>query len=132
MNNEFIERLSNEADEIEKYLEITASTNPEELQERLTILMPYMARSGEMLAEAKRSLRKRKSEEINNTIIRIAKESHLSASVQNALLESIAEDEHYLVDKLDRINRACVHQIDAVRSLLSYEKEGLRLSNTGY
>jgi hypothetical protein len=128
----FAEILTKEADKIQEYLEITSSTNPEELQERLVTLMPYLARSGEMLAQAKRLLRKKKSTEISNTIIAIAKESHLSASVQNALLESIAEDEHYLVDKLERLNRSCVHHIDALRSLLSYEKEGLRLNNTGY
>jgi CHASE3 domain sensor protein len=127
----FAEILTKEADKIQEYLEITSSTNPEELQERLVTLMPYLARSGEMLAQAKRLLRKKKSAEISKTIIAIAKESHLSASVQNALLE-IAEDEHYLVDKLERLNRSCVHHIDALRSLLSYEREGLRLNNTGY
>jgi hypothetical protein len=126
------EELNKTANGIQKYLEITSSTNPEELEERLVTIMPYMALSGEMLAEAKRLLRRKKSTEISNTIIAIAKESHLSATVQNALLESIAEDEHFLVDKLERLNRSCVHQIDALRSLLSYEKEGMRLNKTGY
>jgi hypothetical protein len=124
--------LNKTADEIQKYLEETSSTNPEELQTRLVTLMPYLALSGEMLAQAKRILRKKKSSEIGSTIIAIAKESHLSASVQNSLLESVAEDEHYLVDRLERLNRSCVHQIDALRSLLSYEREGLRLNQTGY
>jgi hypothetical protein len=127
-----LEGLNKEAADIQGYLEIASSNNPEEIQERIVTLMPFLARSGEMLAEAKRLLRRKKSTEISNTIIKIAKESHLSASVQNALLESIAEDEHYLVDKLERLNRSCVHQIDALRSLLSYEREGLRLNNTGY
>jgi hypothetical protein len=127
-----VSEINKSVNEIQKYLEITTSTNPVELQERLVTLMPYMALSGEMLAEAKRFLRKKKSSEISKTIIAIAKESHLSATVQNALLESIAEDEHYLVDKIERLNRSCVHQIDALRSLLSYEREGLRLNQTGY
>jgi hypothetical protein len=126
------EELKKEADKIQSYLEITCSNEATEICERLSTLMVYTARSGEMLAQGKRLLRSKKSAEISKTIIVIAKEAHLSATVQNALLESIAEDENYLVDKLERLNRSCVHQIDALRSLLSYEKEGLRLSNTGY
>ena len=45
---------------------------------------------------------------------------------------SIAEDESYLVDRLDRLNAACTHQLDALRTLLSYEKEAMRLNKTGY
>jgi len=94
--------------------------------------MSYMSRSGEMLAKAKKILRARKTSEINKTIISIAKASHLSASVQNALLDSICEEESYLVDWTERINKTCTHQIDGLRSLLSYEKEEMRLSKTGY
>lgn len=94
--------------------------------------MVYVARTGEMLAEAKRLLRRRKSEEIQNTILTIAKENCLSAKVQNALLDSIAEDEAFLVDTLDRLNATATHQLDALRTLLSYEKEALRLNKTGY
>jgi hypothetical protein len=70
--------------------------------------------------------------EIANTIIAIAKENFLSAKAQNALVDAIAEDEAFLVDKLDRINSSCVHQIDALRSILSYEKAFLKLNETGY
>jgi hypothetical protein len=94
--------------------------------------MTYVACSGEMLAQAKKLLRTKKTSEIQKTILAIAKESCLSASVQNALLDSICEEENYLVDFIERINRTCVHQLDGVRSLLSYEKEGLRLNKTGY
>ena len=48
------------------------------------------------------------------------------------MLDSIAEDEAFLVDRLDRLNSSCVHQLDALRTLLSYEKESLRLNKTGY
>jgi hypothetical protein len=89
--------------------------------------MTYMARSGEMLANAKRTLRSRKTSEISKTIIAIAKEQFLSATVQNALLDSICEDEAFMVDWLERINRSCTHQIEGLRSLLSYEKEQMKL-----
>lgn len=125
--------MEKEISEINDYLNITCSNNPLEIQERISVIMVYLNRSGEMLADAKKKLlRKKKSTEISNTIIAIAKEQCLSAKVQNALLDSIAEDESYLVDRLDRLNAACTHQLDALRTLLSYEKEAMRLNKTGY
>lgn len=124
--------MDDEIREISSYLNITCSNNPTEIQERISVIMVYVMRTGEMLADAKKLLRKRKSDEIQNTIIQIAKENCLSAKVQNALLDSIAEEECYLVDRLDRLNTSATHQLDALRSLLSYEKESLRLNKTGY
>jgi energy-converting hydrogenase Eha subunit C len=116
-----------EAKKIQDYLDITVSSDPAEMVDRIANLMTYMARSGEMLAQAKKTLRSRKTSEISKTIIAIAKEQFLSATVQNALLDSICEDEAFMVDWLERINRSCTHQIEGLRSLLSYEKEQMRL-----
>lgn len=124
--------MEQEINEISDYLNITCSNNPQEIQERISVIMVYMMRTGEMLADAKKILRRKKSDEIQNTIIRIAKENCLSAKVQNALLDSIAENEAFLVDRLDRLNASCTHQLDALRTLLSFEKESLRLNKTGY
>ena len=124
--------MEQEIKEISDYLNITCSNNPQEIQERISTIMVYMMRTGEMLADAKKMLRRKKSDEIQNTIIQIAKENCLSAKIQNAMLESIAEDEAFLVDRLDRLNASCVHQLDALRTLLSFEKESLRLNKAGY
>lgn len=124
--------LQEEAKQISDYLQITCQNNPQEIQQRIADTMVYVARTGEMLATAKQMLRRRKSEEIQNTIIAIARENCLSAKVQNALLDSIAEEEAFLVDTLDRLNAAATHQLDALRTLLSYEREELRLNKTGY
>lgn len=118
--------LNEEASKIQSYLEITPSNSPEEIKERIMELSVLLARSSEMLAQAKKALRTKKSSEISNTIIQIAKENCLSAKAQNALVDSIAEEEAFIVDWLDRINRTCVHQLDGLRSILSYEKEQLR------
>ena len=118
--------MKEEAQKIQSYLDITVSSDPAELVDRIAMLMTYMARSGELYAQAKKILRAKKTSEISKTIINIAKEQCLSASVQNALLDSICEEESYLVDWLERINRSCTHQIDGLRSLLSYEKEQMR------
>lgn len=121
--------LIEEANAIQSYLEIECSGNPEEIINRINAISVYMARSGEMLAQAKKQLRARKSKEIQETILSIAEKNCLSASIQNALLDSICEEESFLVDLLDRINATCKHQNDALRSLLSFEKESLRMVN---
>lgn len=123
-----MERLLEEAEKMQNYLEIECSDNIAEVIERIRTLSVYLARSGSMLAEAKRIYRRKVTSEIANTIIEIAKENYLSAKAQNALVSAIGEDEAFLVDKLDRINSACVHQIDALRSILSFEKEQLKTS----
>lgn len=120
-----------EATEMQAYLETLPEDNPDALSERIKILAVYQARSGYMLAEAKKTLSEKKKAEIVNTIIAIAKENYLSAKAQNALVDSIATDEQFMVDWLDRINAACKHQLDAVRSLLSFEKEVYKTSNYG-
>lgn len=120
--------LQEEAQKIQEYLDITCTENPEEVLERIRAIMPYISRTAFMLAEAKKALRRKKASEISNTIISIAKEQCLSAKVQNTLIDSIAEEEAYLVDWLERLNAAATHQVDALRSILSYEREQLRLT----
>lgn len=92
----------------------------------------YHARTGYMLALAKQLARKRKSSEIGETIVKIAKENYLSAKAQNALVESIADDEMFLVDWLDRLNSMCVHQIDLIRSIISKEKTEMQINSFNY
>lgn len=120
-----------EAQNMQEYLEITPSDNPSELSDRIKTLAVYQARSGYMLAEAKKTLSEKKKTEIVNTILEIAKQNYLSSKAQNALVDSIATEEQFMVDWLDRINAACKHQLDAVRSLLSFEKEVYKTSNYG-
>lgn len=124
--------LLEEAQQIQDYLDTTCSENPEEVLERIRAIMPFISRTAFMLAEAKKALRRKKASEISNTIINIAKEQCLSAKVQNTLIDSIAEEEAYFVDWLDRLNAAATHQVDALRSILSFERENLRITKTGY
>lgn len=108
---------------------------PDELNatiERGKTIAVYHARSGYMLAQAKQLVRIKKTNEIGQTIIRIAKENCLSARAQNALIDSIASDEMLLVDWLDRINSMCVHQLDFIRSIISKEKAEMQMSSFSY
>ena len=52
--------MEKEINEINDYLNITCSNNPVEIQERISVIMVYLNRSGEMLADAKKLLRKKK------------------------------------------------------------------------
>lgn len=121
-----------ELEQMQSVLEVQSSNNADEVQERIMELSVYMARSGELLAYAKQALRKKRTSEISQHIIEIVKQAGISAKVQNAILDSLANEEAFFVDWLDRINRACTHQIDGLRSVLSYEKEQLRLREVGY
>jgi len=124
--------LLEEAAAMQEYLELQCSDNPAEIQERISTIAVYHARTGFMLAQAKKELNEKKKTAIIQTVLEIAKTQYLAAGAQNALVNSICVDEQYLVDWLDRLNSTCKHQLDAVRSLLSYEKENLRISKGGY
>ncbi|MDD4686433.1 MAG: hypothetical protein PHI76_04085, partial [Clostridia bacterium] len=84
---------------------------------------------GLMLAEAKLLARKKKSSEISEVVISIAKQNYLSSKAQNALVDSIASEELFYVDWLDRLNSMCVHQLDLIRSIISKEKEEMKYQN---
>lgn len=121
-----ISKLTEEAEQIQAFLEITCSDDPNEMVSRLSDLSVYMARTGKMLADAKMLLRARKSTEIRTTILAIAKEACLSGKAQNALVDSIAEDEAYLVDWVDRLNRTCTHLCENLRTQISYAKQQMQ------
>lgn len=127
-----IEQYTEELKQIQSYLEIEVSDNPEEYAERIRTLAVYMARSGQMLADAKRLYNEKMHSEMLQLIRQLTKEHGVSMGVQNALAKACASEEQYLVDWCERVNRSCTHQIEAMRSLLSMEKEQLRIAKTGY
>lgn len=126
------EEILKECEDMQAELECVIPTDGNGAVERAVTLAAYMARSGQLLADAKKMLREKQTSEINRTIISIAKEACLSAKVQNVLIASIASDEAYLVDWLERINKACTHSIDLCRTIVSKEKEEMRLNKIGY
>jgi hypothetical protein len=126
------DQLLEEAQQIQAYCEITPSDSPEEITGRIRETGVYIARTGKMLADAKYHLNRKRRDELMDLIEKILSEKQLSAKVQNALIDSLCRQEQYLVDWIERLNRAATHQQDALRSLISYEKEHLRISKTGY
>jgi hypothetical protein len=118
-----------ELDQIESFLMVTPSQDPEEIKERLCVVAVYNTRLGSLLADAKKILRTSKASEICETVINIAKERFLSAKAQNALIDSICVEEQFMVDRIERLQRSCVRDIEANRSVLSYLKQ--ELNNLG-
>jgi hypothetical protein len=123
-----IDKLKEEADHIQAFLEITPSGEVEELKQRATDLAVYNCRSGKMLADAKYHLADHLKSEVMDIIRFQAKDAYATAKAVNLLCDAVCRDEKYLVDWIERINRATVHQIDLIRTLISYEKEQIRLT----
>ena len=126
-----IEGIRNEAQQIQEFLEITMSDNPQEVIERGNDLQVYMARTGKLLADAKYILNDQRRHETMDIIRDFIIDQKLSAKVQNALIDGLCKEEQYLVDWIDRLNAACTHQLDWCRSVNSKNKEEMRLTNIG-
>lgn len=121
--------LLTEAQVIQTFLEVTTSDDAHELTERLTTLNAYMARSGQMLAQAKN----RQDRAVAQAY---AKNDHtiagMSPSIARKFIDAQCANENYLVNWLDRINRTCVHQGENIRTQISFAKEQLSLTRRGY
>lgn len=125
------EQLCKQAKEIQDYLEITMSDNPQEVVERGNVLMAYLARTAQMLADAKLIVNKKRRSEAMELVRDLLADKKLSAKVQNAFIDSLCADEQHLVDWLERLNAACTHQMDWCRSIVSKNKAEIMLSNMG-
>lgn len=96
------------------------SDNGTIINERLTLISALMAESGKLLADITYIY----ETELKQGIIEVLKDipDYTSASVQNSLIKTLCAKTHRSVILADRINRSCVHQIDTMRTQLSYLK----------
>ena len=124
-------RLISEAEEIQEFLEEDVSgysDNPEAIKERGDKLSVIIARTGNMLADAKYHLNELQEEEVMKAIEEILLSAKLSAKVQNALIDSICKHERLLVDKIEQQNKSGKYQLEWCRSRLSMAKEEMNNS----
>jgi len=115
------ELLQPKADAMNAYLQEKANDEPHDIIERINNLSILISQSGEYLAAANYY----KDTLIHSEIMKIMREGmvdRLSATALNKLVNALAKDESFLVNQFDRINSAGVHQMDALRSVLSYRK----------
>lgn len=123
-----IESIAKELAAIDSYLNITMSEDVQEAVLRGNDLAVYIARSGKLLADAKYYLNGKKKSEVFDTLRETASRAGATAKAVNAIIDSLCKDEQYLVDWADRVNRACVHNIDWCRTIVSKQKEEMRLA----
>lgn len=121
-----IETLKEKAEKMQAFLETQSGNEPNELIDRAEKLNILVAQSGKMLADAEWY----RDEMVNSAIMKSIKEAmeeKLSATVLNQYIKTAARDYNFLVRWIDRINVTATHQIDSVRSLLSYRKAEMQI-----
>jgi hypothetical protein len=124
-----MDELEKEALEIQGYLEITVSDDPQEVVLRGNDLAVYISRSGKMLADAKVHLDRQMKSSIMKQLKEIGTGAGLPATTMNNLIHASCERENYVVSWIERMNRAATHQLDWCRTLVSKSKEEMRLSS---
>jgi hypothetical protein len=122
-----IEAIYKLIDEVQSYLEAHYETdNIAACIDRLRYLEGYLATTGKALADSKYYLRETTEASV---MLAKAKYAELSPSTLNKFIESICRENAYLVDRLDRLNSGCTHQLDATRTVISTLKEELKITN---
>jgi hypothetical protein len=120
------EELHKVAENMQTYLETETGPDPQHLMDRIELLNLLIAKSGQCLAEAKYI-----QDQIINTGLMNAigegLETKLSPSLINQFVKSNAKDVNLLVNWFDRINAAATHQLDSLRTIISYKKAELNL-----
>ena len=129
MSEARIKSLLDEAQLIQNFLEEPVSEEPNALAEKLSLMCVYMARSGNMLADAKYLQDVEKDKVFSSYYEEISK---MPATIAAKFIESRTSDVNYLVNWLERINRTCTHQADSIRTIFSYVKENLKMTRNGY
>ena len=113
-----------EIEEMQSFLEITASDNPKELIDRLTDINVYLARSGKLLADAKAY-----QDQVTANVYASHMEfiSRVPATVAMKFVAAQSVTANQIVTWLDRINRTLVHAGDNIRTQISFAKQDMAL-----
>ncbi|MFV0586896.1 hypothetical protein [Bacteroides reticulotermitis] len=121
------DRILSELTDIDGFLNITMSENPEEALQRGNDLASHVARTGKLLADAKFHLNQARSSEVMETLRETAKNAKATAKAVNALIDSLCREEQYLVDWSERANRTATHQLSWCVTVISKAKEEMKL-----
>lgn len=116
--------------ELEKYqfhAEIHLSENPEEVILWANEALVYLGRTAKLIADSQyhkdRKMRSELTEQIK-TIVAFA------PSTANKFVDSLMEEENYLLKWAERLNAAFARQIDFARTIISKAKEELKYTQT--
>ena len=123
--------LKKEVEEIQAFAEITVSEDMAEVVNRGNDIVVYIARTGKMQADARYHLEVKRKGGALHVVSQLMEGVKMSATVQNALINSLSAEELSLYESIERLNRTCTHQLEWCRTLISKAKEEMRLSNIG-
>jgi hypothetical protein len=126
MKVEKIEDIEQELEQIERFLQQPLPADVNALVEHGHKVYAVLARSGELLADAKYH---RDNDEARAIIANLAKDAGCPPSILKKLVESSCARQNHLVNGLDNAYRAAIHLIDWSRTVISKEKAEMALSS---
>ena len=120
-----LKQVTDEIMNISQYLQERYNENEgNELMLRLTNLNIYLARSAEMVSKAQFFYDKAQGEKTEQVLLESRQEDlKLSPTVIKKLVDGKCYVESAALKYSERLNRAITHQIDSIRTQLSYVKE---------
>ena len=122
-----IEEIVKELKIIQSEIETELSEDIQQAIDRGNYCSAQIARTGKLLADAKIH----RDRKLNSSIIgQMKKISQLPATTANKFTDSLCEDENYIVNWCERLNRACTHQLDWCRTLISKAKADMQSFNS--
>jgi len=120
--------LHAEAQAIQDFLEDEIPEDIVVIERRGSELSVYYARTGKMLADAKYWLSMVTKEAAEKVVTLIKGDVKLSAKVQNAIVDSDSPEYIYLVDWIERLNKACKQQAGWCQTLSANARAERELS----
>ncbi len=114
-----LEKYNNHYERMLKYLEQPLPNEMEDLIERLNNLSVLMTRAGQYMTECQYKI-----DEVVDIECKVNLElmDKFSASTFNMMIKAKAKDWNRLKTGFEKVCAASVHQIDAIRTLISFEK----------
>lgn len=122
------ETILRELQNTQKVAEEELSDNIEEVVKYAHRLEPLMVRANKLWVDAKYHLDVAMKSEILETFRETAKQSGVTATAVNKLVNSLCADERYLVNLGDRVSRSAEHRLRLIVTMISKYKEEMKFS----
>jgi hypothetical protein len=127
-----MQEIINQLQEMQDYLDEPLTDDPYLVEQRGSILCVHLSRSGKIFADLQAEYKKALNEELIKVILpRMAKEAGASFTVQNLLAKSACYEMERLVTWSERIHKTTTRQLDWCRSVMSKNKEEMRMNQYG-
>lgn len=119
-------KIYEELTTIQSEIETELSEELQQIVDRGNYCSAIMARTSKLLADAKYH----KDKKLNSSVVsQLKKIAQLPASTANKYVDSVCEEENYLVNWCERINRTVTHQVEWCRTLISKAKAEMTAFN---